>query len=367
MSNSKNLSSLQLFILTFGLMTGTSILDLPGTMAQIGREDAWIAALLTLFINLMMALLCLALCRLYPGQTLFEILESVLGRWAGKALSLIYLFYLLILTSALLGDLSTFITTEVMPETPLEATKIIFLLVLVISARKGIVILARLSELLFPWLLLLLMLLILALVPQANWTHIRPILEDGPGPALSASIQSAMFQEPIVMMGFLPLVKLPGKQARAFLGGITAGGLVLCVLALLSVLVLGIEQTSNSTYPVFVLAKAINIGNVLQRVEGVLVTIWIMTFFIKISLLFLLLLQNLQTVFQLKRTTHLIYPFAVLLFVLASNIYINIVYLLDMVQKVWWKFASIYLVFLPLLVYGVALIRRKLASSAAKP
>lgn len=105
MSKSKKLSSLQLFILTFGLTTGSSILDLPGTMAQIAREDAWIASLFCLLINLMMVVLCLMLSRLYPGQTLFEILESVLGQWLGKAVSLIYLFYFLILTSALLGDL----------------------------------------------------------------------------------------------------------------------------------------------------------------------------------------------------------------------------------------------------------------------
>ncbi|ETT72306.1 spore germination protein [Paenibacillus sp. FSL R7-277] len=366
MSKSKKLSSVQFFILTFGLATGTSILDLPGSIALVAREDAWIAALISLLINLLMAGLCLALSRLYPGQNLFEILESVLGRWPGKAFSLIYLFYFLTLTSTLLGDMGTFITTEVMPETPQEAIKLIFLLVIVIGARKGIIILARLGELLFPWLLLLLMLLILALIPQVTWTHILPVMEDGAGPSLSAGIQSSMFQEPIVLMGFLPLVKLPGKQARALLGGMTAGGLILFVLVLLSVMVLGIEQTSNSIYPVFVLAKTINIGNVLQRVEGVLITIWIMTFFIKISLLFLLLLQNLQTVFRLKRTSHLIYPLAVLLFVLASNVYINIVYVLDIAQNVWWKFAAIHLVFVPLVVYLIALIRQKLGTSAAR-
>ncbi|MEK3901296.1 MULTISPECIES: GerAB/ArcD/ProY family transporter [unclassified Paenibacillus] len=366
MSKSKKLSSLQLFILTFGLTTGSSILDLPGTMAQIAREDAWIASLFCLLINLMMVVLCLMLSRLYPGQTLFEILESVLGQWLGKAVSLIYLFYFLILTSALLGDLGSFITTEVMPETPTEAIKMIFLIVIIVSAYKGIVIVARLSELLFPWLLLLLTLLVLALIPQANWTHILPILEDGLKPVMSAGIQSAMFQEPIVLLSFLPLMKQSGKQARALLGGTALGGLILFVLTLLSVLVLGIEQTSNSNYPVFILAKAINIGNILQRVEGMLVTIWIMTFFIKISLLFLLILQNFQAVFSLKRTTYLIFPLAVLLFVFASNIYINLIYLIHMVQTAWWKFAAIHLVFLPVLVCLIALIRRKRTASAAK-
>lgn len=100
----------------------------------------------------------------------------------------------------------------------------IFLIVIIVSAYKGIVIVARLSELLFPWLLLLLTLLVLALIPQANWTHILPILEDGLKPVMSAGIQSAMFQEPIVLLSFLPLMKQSGKQARALLGGTALGG-----------------------------------------------------------------------------------------------------------------------------------------------
>ncbi|GGF81135.1 hypothetical protein GCM10010912_27800 [Paenibacillus albidus] len=68
------------------------------------------------------------------------------------------------------------------------------------------------------------------------------------------------------------------------------------IIVLLSVLVLGIEQTENSTFPAFALAKSINVGNFLQRVEGILITIWILTFFIKISLLFLSILKGTQTV-----------------------------------------------------------------------
>ncbi|MFD2880347.1 GerAB/ArcD/ProY family transporter [Paenibacillus rhizoplanae] len=52
MSKSMKLSSVQFFILTFGLATGTSILDLPGSIALVAREDAWIAALISLLINL---------------------------------------------------------------------------------------------------------------------------------------------------------------------------------------------------------------------------------------------------------------------------------------------------------------------------
>lgn len=60
--------------------------------------------------------------------------------------------------------------------------------------------------------------------------------------------------------------------------GAAAGRIVLGITVLLSVLVLGIEQTENSTFPAFALAKTINLGNFFQRVEGILITLWILTF-----------------------------------------------------------------------------------------
>ena len=60
--------------------------------------------------------------------------------------------------------------------------------------------------------------------------------------------------------------------------------IVLGITVLLSVLVLGIEQTENSTFPAFALAKTINLGNFFQRVEGILITLWILTFYQDLSL-----------------------------------------------------------------------------------
>ncbi|GJM79480.1 hypothetical protein HMSSN139_19760 [Paenibacillus sp. HMSSN-139] len=102
----KPISPRQMFILTFGLTVGTSILVTPAGLAHMAREDAWIASLISLMINLVMVALYIVLARLYPGKSLFEINEAVLGKWPGKLISLLYLFYFLILTGTLLGNLS---------------------------------------------------------------------------------------------------------------------------------------------------------------------------------------------------------------------------------------------------------------------
>lgn len=361
--NHKNIAARQFYILTFGLTIGTSILVIPSGMAHVAREDAWIASFCSLLINLLMAVLYIAITRLHPGKSLFQIHEAALGKWTGKAVSLIYLFYFLILTGTLLGDLGFFITSEIMPETPIEAIQILFLVAAVMSASTGIIVLARVGELMFPWVLLLFLLLIVTLIPQIQWNHIKPVLEGGWTPIFKAGFQSAMFQELIVLVTFLPLVKEKKSGERAFLLGALSGCILLSIIVLFSVLVLGIEQTENSTFPAYALAKTINIGNILQRVEGILITIWVLTFFIKISLLYLSILAGIQTVFGLKKKNHLIYPLAVLFIVIAWNTYINTVYVNEIIAMVWGKFSFVYLLLIPFVLYLISRFKKLLNRS----
>ncbi|KHL95982.1 spore gernimation protein [Paenibacillus sp. IHB B 3415] len=350
----------QFYILTFGLTIGTSILVIPSGLANTAREDAWIASLCSLALNLVMVLLYIFTARLHPGKNIFEIHEAICGKWLGKLISLLYLFFFLILTGTLLGDLGFFMSSEIMPETPIEAIQIIFLLAAVMSANLGIIVLARVGELMFPWVVFLFLILVLTLSPQIDWNHIKPILEDGWSPVLQAGFQSAMFQELIVLMTFVPLVNKQKSGEKAFLWGTVTGGAVLLLIVLLSILILGIEQTENNTFPAYALAKTINIGNILQRVEGILITIWILTFFIKISLLYLSILKGIQTVFQLKAPNHLIYPLAVLFLIIAWNTYINTVYVNEVIAKVWGGFAFIFLILIPFLLYLVNQLERTL-------
>ncbi|ETT62407.1 endospore germination permease [Paenibacillus sp. FSL H8-0457] len=358
----KDIAPRQFYILAFGLTIGTSILVTPSGLAHTAREDAWMASLFSLLINLLMVVLYIAIARLYPGQSIFEIHEKVLGKLLGKLFSLIYLFYFLILTGTLLGNLGFFLSSEMMPETPIEAIQILFLIAAVMCARMGIILLARVGELMFPWIVFLFMVLVLSLMPQIDWNHIKPMLEEGWMPVAKAGFHSSMFQELIVLMVFLPLVKGEKEGERALMRGAASGGLVLSITVLLSVLILGIEQTENSTFPAYALAKTINLGNFFQRVEGILITLWILTFFIKISLLYLSILQGMKTVFGLKDQNSLIYPLSVLFVVVAWNTYINTVYVADIIENVWSSYALLHLIVIPIVLYLVGITRTKILS-----
>ncbi|MDF2836155.1 MAG: spore germination protein [Paenibacillus sp.] len=358
----------QFLIMTFGLTVGTSILVTPAGLASVAREDAWIGSLTGYLINLCMALLYIAIARLFPGQSLFTMFRSSFGKWPGKAVTSLYLFYFLILAGTLLGNLGFFLTSEVLPDTPIDVVQILFLAACVMCAKMSVVVLARLGELMFPWMLFFFLVLILALLPQVKWEYIAPMLEGGWPPILISGLHSSMFQELIVMLVFVPELGDARKWKQAYIGGMSLGHLLLVMVVLFSVLILGIEQSANSSFPAFALAKMINLGNFLQRVEGILITLWIMTFFLKTMLLIFSMLKGVESLLGLRSSSYVIYPLAVLLLIIAWNTYVNSVYIGEVIQKVWVGYSLIHLLIFPLLMCVSGLLqgkRRKPSSSAA--
>ncbi|MFS0728097.1 GerAB/ArcD/ProY family transporter [Paenibacillus sp. 1P07SE] len=364
------IGGLQFFIMTFGLSVGTSILVTPSGLVMTAREDAWVAALFSMLVNLAMVWLYIRISRAFPGQSLFQILIITLGRWLGTAVSMLYLFYFLMLSGTLLGNLGFFFTSELMPETPFQAIEIIFLITTVMCARLGIIVLARAVELMFPWIIFIAMVLIFTLFPQVEWQYILPFWEGGALPVLKAGWHAAMFQELAVMLVFMPMVSNAKTIEKAYVMGALTGGLLLAITVLLSLLILGIEQSANHTFPAYSLAKTINIGGFLQRIEVLLITMWVLTFFIKTSLMFFGILNGLQTVFGLKSYRPLIYPIAVINLYVSWNTYINSVYVAEVIQDVWAGYSSLHLILIPLLVWLVGSFRRKrngTGSQADKP
>src|SRR5690606_18910779 len=167
-----------------------------------------------------------------------------------------------------------------------------------------------------------------------------------------------MFQELIVMLVFVHMASDQRKTMKGYWGGTALGHLLLTIVVLFSVLTLGIEQSANSTFPAYALAKTINLGNFLQRIEGILIALWIMTFFLKTMLLNFSMLEGLKSIFGLKSTRYFIYPIAVLLLVVAWNTYVNSVYIGEVIQQVWGGYALVHLVVIPLLLIAAAWLRR---------
>jgi len=349
----------QFAIMTFAFFVGTSILLAPSGLVNDAKQNAWISTLLGGALDLVLVMMYVAIAKRARGNSFLQMNEALLGKWAGRAMYLLFVLFSFLLTALLVGDLGSFLTAEIMQETPVEATQIFFLIPVTFAARMGVQALARTSELLFPCILVFLVVLVLAVSPQIDVRHLQPLLEGGVRPVLKGLYNYFGLQELVLLLMLYPMVRNKERAARGFYTGVIMGSGVMVAMCLLSIATLGVNLTINNVYPTYAFAKMISIGSFLQRIEGVLIAIWIFSMFIKTAICFIITVNGFQELFQLKSGGPLIRTFGVLVFILALITYSNIVYVRDFVGQSWASLAGLFLIGLPLILLVAALLRKR--------
>lgn len=114
------ISSGEFLILVIIFTIGGSILNVPALLVNLAKQDAWISYLITTLVSLCFVFLYNKLASIYPSKTYVELNEKILGKWVGKVSALLFLFYILYLLSALLYEIGSFSTTQILVGTPIE-------------------------------------------------------------------------------------------------------------------------------------------------------------------------------------------------------------------------------------------------------
>lgn len=345
---------------------GSSILVVPSGLAAEAKQDAWIAAIVGLLLSMPLIYLYNALGCRFPKLTLAEYSEQILGKWVGKLVSLLFMGYFFLVTALLLREIGDFMTTQIYPETPIAFIEILFLAVVIMAVRYGLEPLTRACEIFLPWILLLCVVLFVFLSPNMKFHNMQPVLEDGIKPLLRAvySLMGLPFLELAVFLMIVPYVNRPSAVKKAFYGGTLAGGIVIVLITLLSILVIGADLTHRQLYPSYALAQTINVGGFFQRVEAMMAAIWLLTIFFKLTVCFYASLLGFAQTLRLKDYRFLTLPFGMLTLVLSIAAIPSTTYFNNFVARMWTPFSLTFGLFLPLVLLGVHSLQKNFKRSS---
>lgn len=354
-----SLSQFTTLVLLF--MVGTSTSLSPYIVVNMAKQDAWISALVGIGLGFLLVLLYGILVRRHPKMTLIESSETILGKWIGKIVSFLFFLYFLILTSGLVRVIGDFITTNLMPETPIQAIEIIFILTVIFAVRLGLETFSRTSEIILPVVFLFFLFTVLFLIPEIRFENIAPILEDGIKPVLRGAFQllGVPILDIVTLLMITPYVDTPKQIGKALIIATMTGGIFIFLIIIFSILVLGPGSTSNLNYPIYALTQKINIGNFIQRIEVLAGGILFISMFIKTTICFYSMVLSFAQIFRLKKYEMLTFPLGMIVLVLSIILFPNIIYFNMFILKAWTPFVLIYGVFLPVILLVVDTVKKR--------
>lgn len=361
--NNAEITSGQCAKILFLFALGSAALILPTMVTSIAKQDGWISMLLAGPFNYFILLIYLALADRFPKLTLAQYSEKLLGVWLGKAVTLLYIFYFLLLSALVLRNISDFLNLSVLPETPEWFINLTFMIVVIYGVLLGIETIARTGEILFGWAALVIGIVLIALFNQFNFQNFEPFLYDGwirpikgVYPILGFPIAEFVFITTV-----FPLVRQEDrKKLRKKLKlSVFAIAFVSTLITIFLVAVMGVQEASRSPFAVYDMAKNINIEEILVRVEILVAMVWIGTVFMKLALCVYVLTVLTAQMLKLSTYRPLVIPYAFVIVPISLMVYRNAAHAHEFGIGVWTVYSLLHGCVVPLLLLVVAVIRGK--------
>ncbi|TEB16471.1 Spore germination protein YndE [Pelotomaculum sp. FP] len=306
------ISSIALVFLLIDLVGATAVVFLPALTAKFAGRDAWLVPVISTIPGIVVIMLVTELGRRFPGKTIIEYLQIILGNWPGKAVAVLYIFFFIHTNGVIIRQFGELITTMMMPHTPIVVLHTIFVLLAAYAVRSGLEVIGRLWELTFPWVFILYVILLLFSFQKAEFHRLLPVLENGFKPVLQGSITpSAWRGEVMILAMFLPYLAEPSQGRRMGIWSVIIIGAILIADAVLNTAIFG-PSTSRQVFPSFTIVNEMVIGGFL-RVDIAIVIIWLVTMLIKIALFYYAAVLGTAQLLNMKDYKPITLPIGVIL------------------------------------------------------
>ncbi|MBD0380740.1 GerAB/ArcD/ProY family transporter [Paenibacillus sedimenti] len=352
------ISTTQAFMLGISSITVTGhLLFIPVIINQSGR-DSWISVLCTLIPVVVLGCITAHLAQRYPGKTIMEYSEDIMGKWLGKLFAFLFIFYFFHDASISIRGFGEFFTTAVTPRTPILVYMSCIVFLAAFTVRSGLETMARTNQI-FLFSMIPIGLLASTLTHKdKDFQNFLPVLEHGMKPVLLGSLSLfSLFSTFFVMGMIFPYVRTD-KQLKRY-SMLTMIILIIMFLGPITgpVALFGAERSQGLSFPTFQILRDIKVGQ-LQRLDFIGILLWSLGSYAKISLFLYATCMGTAKLFRLNNHTKLTTPFGILLIIVSLLNEDNFVGLYRFLTNIYPYYSTLLGFLLPCILLVVSMVRR---------
>jgi spore germination protein KB len=354
------ISKNQAIFLIANSILASMVLISPALLTREAGQDAWLTVLIAGFFGFFFGMFVFSLGLRFPGKNLVEYSIDLLGPWAGRAVAIAFGLYFLYLDSYIVRSFGDLLVTEAMPETPLVVFTVLIVSLAAYGVYLGLEVFSRVNEIIFPLSVVVAMVFIGLGIPEMDFYQLKPFFEHPFSDVLrGAVILFAFYAEGAFFLMILPNLNRPGQGRQVVLLVSLLLALIMSVDVVALIALFGHEETSRLLFPSFEFAKSVHVGVFFDRLESLVVGVWVATIALKVMAFYYISVLTFAEVFSLKDYRPLVLPFAFLLSSMSVLGWGNSNQIRIFLQHYFPLLTITVLGGIILLLYLVALFRRK--------
>ncbi|OPX83510.1 MAG: Spore germination protein YndE [Pelotomaculum sp. PtaB.Bin104] len=354
------IDSKQAIFLMVSMVLSTAFLFVTSAVALLAKQDGWISILLAILVALLIAWLAVNLSMLFPGKTLFQFPEIILGKWPGKVVALLFIWWYIHLNAEVLRAFGSFLVSAFMPETPIIVFELLIMAIAAYAARNGLEVFTRVNQIILPIILVLIVILVILGTPNMNFKKLLPVfIENGAAPVIKGAVMPAAWMGEIVTMAVLiPYLNKANEAYKVAVSATLITGSFLIAIFMADIATFGPEVSAMWYFPTLNGIRTIHLANFLERLDLIAMAIWVAIGLVKISVFYWAAVLGSAQLLELKDYKPLVLPVGVIVLALSIMAHDSIMDLLTfMIGLGIFDNLIIFQVGIPLLLLVVAAVR----------
>lgn len=275
-------------------------------LASNAKQDAWIATSIAMIAGLCLLLfVTLPIQKMEPDKNLVQILQAYLGKYAGAAIAAAYILYFSYKSIRNVREFGDLMIVYLLPNTPLSVIMLILVFLSGYAVYQGLEVFFRITEILFPIVLVIYVALIFTLLSSGivQFERLEPLLEHGLKPVVDAAIPEVIsfpFGEMVVLLMFWSHYNAKQKLSRVTLASYLFSGVFITFTNI--VMLASLSTTSILVAIPFMMGTSfIQIAEIIERMDPFVAILLFTGVFIKQTTYFLAAVLACSQLFKMKQ------------------------------------------------------------------
>lgn len=270
------ISSAQLLFLSVGSALVFPYTFMPILSAPPANQDAWIVLFMTFPYILVINAPALFLINKFRGVNINEMAETVLGKFFGKAASVVFTAFFIYCFTACMLITAIFINLYIFPETPVWALLLYMIIPVSYGSYKGAGTIGRLSFFIVPFIMLTIVIFLILGLDHIDLDTLQPMLADSTFLQLNegAFLTAARYSEILIFVVFSFWLKQKSSVNKTYAAALGAFAICFFLILIPTLTVLGVEFGKHAWNPYFIYTRQVEGYDFIQRVQSLNTLAW---------------------------------------------------------------------------------------------